>query len=210
MSIIGKKLKLYREEKGLNIKTIAENVGFTSTYLSFIENERRNPTEENTKKILTKGFRMKSKEADALYNEWRLAELSEEAKRLGGVIDQELCIAVDLFQPRNGKLVRSGQMAFDKSFASKGKKYFAIQAKESALNGLVEADNYLLIEETKAINDKQAVFFRLKQVFGVGYLYKDGKFIEIRGSHKKWQPISEKDSALEILGVLKAVTHLNP
>jgi len=71
---IGTQLKKFRKEHKKTLAFVASRIGTTSSYISQLENEVRNPSDNSLFDILTKAYELEEDTAEKLIRSWRIKQ----------------------------------------------------------------------------------------------------------------------------------------
>ncbi|MBD3156951.1 helix-turn-helix domain-containing protein, partial [Candidatus Peregrinibacteria bacterium] len=75
---IGERLKAFRKQHGKTLKSVAEGIQATSSYISQLEHGVRNPSDDVLSNILKKSFNLSENKAALLVRSWRIDQYTPE------------------------------------------------------------------------------------------------------------------------------------
>ena len=196
------------ESEGVNQKEISARTGINKTNLSSILNGIRPLSPTKAFQILHRGIGLSKIETAKYVTEWEHGVSIRSVDAKSGFAQIPIhgfaeCGPIDHSE-------HLGMSAIATDLIDENKEYFVFIANGISMQGKIEPGDRVLIESTDENIPDKIMLFSVKGKYGLGYLFREAGYYEVRKSNISFPPIPINSTEFKIHGAVKSVTNVNP
>lgn len=196
------------KESGMTQNELAGKSGIPQPNISAYLSGRRGMTKETAIKLLD-GMGFSEKDAVEMYKDWQAQEAGLQLVQF----DQNLVRVPRLGFASCGPFTEADIVSydfFDRSLLNKKKRNYSMVANGVSMRGKIDHGDIVLVEQTENNLQGKIMLFKAGDEYAFGYLYEDEGFYEIRKANRDFPPMKVNNPEFQIIGVVRAVTKVNP
>lgn len=200
---IGERLKAFRKQHGKTLKSVAEGIQATSSYISQLEHGVRNPSDDVLSTILTNSFNLSKDKATSLIRSWRIDQYTPEETH--AIKKQAHTTLLPLYTDIKDDLETAKPQEMRSFYLAPGERirdFFLWEMHDTAMEPKIPHGSMLLVhKDTSTIPYHGIVLVTLQGVVSARYYEKQADQIKLIAQNRQFPVFFGRD--IPIHGVIK-------